>query len=207
VSIDGNLIYDVRNDQVLRLYSVADNVVVRNNLVVSRHRREPASCDGITNDARYRFNTALNVHSVASGYDGSGLTVANNIFIGMASIPGKAIERNNIAWSFNSDGKFLAASPSKSTKIVTSEYQGCGKHPRYFESLFFVGNVQFTGEHGRLLDFRPAKSSGVRNAGDTSMQTERILGPLDGNGWFVNEGGYRKAGEHSIGPYEFRDAH
>jgi hypothetical protein len=207
VTIEGNLIYDVRNDQVLRLYNVADKVVVRNNLVASRYRRDQASCDGITNDARYRFNTALNVHSVASGYDGSGLTIANNIFIGMASIPGTAIERNNIAWSFNSDGKFLAASPSKSTKIIASAYQGCGKHPRYFESMFFVGDVQFTGEHGRLLDFRPSKSSGVRNSGDKSLQAERILGPLDGNGWFVNEGGYRRAGEHSIGPYEVRDTY
>jgi hypothetical protein len=207
VSIEGNLIYDVRNDQVLRLYSVADKVVVRNNIVASRYRRDQAGCDGISNDARYRFNTALNVHSVASGYDGSGLTIANNIFIGMALIPGKAIERNNIVWSLNNDGKYLAASPSKSTKIITSAYLGCGKHSRYFESMFFAGNVQFAGEHGRLLDFRPSKSSGVRNAGDKSLQAERILGSLDGNGWFVNEGGSRSAGEHSIGPYEVRDTH
>lgn len=207
VSIEGNLIYDVRNDQVLRLYNVGEKVVVRNNLVVSRYRRDQASCDGITNDARYRFNTALNVHSLASGYDGSSLTVANNIFVGMALIPGKAIERNNIAWSFNSDGRFLVTSPSRSSKIIASAYHGCGKHPKFFESMFFVGDVQFTGEHGRLLEFRPSKSSGVRNAGDKALQAERILGSLDGNGWFINEGGSRSAGEYSIGPYEGRDTH
>jgi hypothetical protein len=205
VSIEGNLIYDVHNDQVIRLYNVADKVIVRNNLVVSRYRRDKVSCDGVTNDARYRFNTALNVHSVASGFDGSGLMIANNIFIGMVSIPGKVNDRNNIAWSFNSDGKFLVTSPSKSSKIIASAYMGCGNHSRYFESAFFVANVQFASEHGRLLDFKPSKLSGVRNSGDKSLQAERILGPLDGNGWFVNEGGYRKAGEHSIGPYEIRD--
>jgi hypothetical protein len=212
ITIEGNLIYDIHHPHAVQITGLADRVLIRNNTVVSRYdvgscvAGYPAGYPGL-NDARSRYSTAFGVESIAPGKDGSGLTLANNIFIGTVFIPGKAIERNNIAWSFNSDGKYLAASPSKSTKIITSAYLGCSKHSRYFESMFFAGNVQFAGEHGRLLDFRPSKLSGVRNAGDKSLQAERILGSLDGNGWFVNEGGSRSAGEHSIGPYEVRDTH
>lgn len=201
IKIEGNLIYDIAHDQVLQLKNYAQNVLVRNNLVVSRFRSGPCS-DGVTPDARYRYGTALNA-SPAAGLDGSGLSVHNNIFVGIASFPPTAIEGNNIIWSYTSDGKrFESSSPGGTSKVVTSRHMGCGTHSNYFESGFFAGRVIFAPDHHEQLHLVPTRSSGVSRFGNRSTQLESLLGHLDDEGIFVIPGGNRNATQNSAGPYE-----
>lgn len=203
ITIEGNLVYDAHNDLLLRMYNVADQIVVRNNLLISRHRLDATTCNGITNDARYRYNTALIVHSLASGFDGSGLNISNNILVGIASFPTTVVERNNIMWSYNpSASDFVAASPSGTSRIVTSTFVGCGRHDLYFESGFFASAPNFSPAHGLLLNLVPSASSQAVGFGDAALQLQRILGTLDANGFFVNAVADRTAGQHSSGPYE-----
>lgn len=203
ITIEGNLLYDARNDLLLRMYNVADQIVIRNNLLISRYRLDALTCNGITNDARYRYNTALIVHSLASGFDGSGVNISNNIMVGIASFPTTVAERNNIMWSYNPDASnFVATSPSGTSKIVTSSFLGCGNHSSYFESGFFASTPVFSPAHGRLLNLVPSATSEAVAFGDAALQLQRILGTLDANGFFVNATGNRAIGQHSAGPYE-----
>lgn len=202
ITIEGNLIYDVHNVNVLRMYNLADKIIIRNNLLVSQYRLNAASCDGIGNDARYRYNTALVIHSLADGYDGSGVIIANNIFIGIVSVKRNVSDLNNIIWSYNRNGEFVSNSYSGTSKIITSAYHGCGKHSKYFESDFFDAVPNFMPENGLLLDFRPAKSSDAYNLGDEDSQLKRVLGTLDDRGYFIRKAKNRKAGQHTVGPYE-----
>ncbi|MCR4305086.1 MAG: hypothetical protein NUV63_12840 [Gallionella sp.] len=202
IIIEGNLLYDITNTSVLRFYGIADNLVVRNNMVISQY--STGSCSGLANDARYRYSSALTVHSIAAGKDGSGLTIANNVFAGATFLGGAlASDKNNIFWSYSPTGTaFLASSQSGTSKVVTSTYSGCGSHSPYFETGFFAAAPNFIPQHGLLYDYKPASTSEAVGFGDITSSMLRKLGTLDANNFFINDGGDRCTGEHSAGPYE-----
>jgi parallel beta-helix repeat protein len=203
ITIEGNYIYDAANPYMLRMYLAGTNVFIRNNLFVGYYRLN-AGCvaDGVTNDARYRYETALAVHSLADGYDGSGIHVDNNIFVGGVYMPTTVSEHNNIVWSYSNDGSsFLAATPSGTGVVATASYLGCGNAPTYFETGFFDASPNFQPQHGTIQNLRPLVTSGAYNAGDANYQSAYALGGLDENGWFVIDGGDR-ASDHSVGPFD-----
>lgn len=202
ITIEGNLLYDITNSSVLRFYGVADNLLVRNNIVVSQYAT--GSCYGFVNDARFRYSSALTVHSIAPGKDGSGLTIANNIIVGATFLDGAlANQLNNIFWSYSPIGTtYSASSPVGTSKIVTVDYSGCGIFLPYFETGFFATTPDFTPQHGLIYDFIPAPTSEAVGFGDIASTMTRKLGTLDVNDFFINAGGNRVAGEHSAGPYE-----
>ena len=209
ITIEGNLIYDVHHPQVLQITGLADNVVIRNNTVASQFTSGlcvagyPAAFPG-TNDARFRYSTALVVSSLAAGKDGSGLTLANNVFVGGTILGGAlAVDKKSIFWSYAPTGLvFSAASLSGTSTVVTSAFLGCGNASPYFEAGFFAAAPNFIPSNGLLLNYKPAAASPAVGFGDTASQMLRILGPLDVNNFFINGGGDRCAGQHSAGPYE-----
>lgn len=210
IMIEGNLIYDVHHPQVLQITGLADNVVIRNNMVASQFASGacaagyPAAFTG-ANDARSRYSTALVVSSLAAGKDGSGLTLANNIAVGSTILGGAlAVDKNNIFWSYAPTGLvFSAASLSGTSTVVASAFLGCGSHPAaYFESGFFATAPNLIPAHGALLDYKLAPASAAVAFGDTASQLDRKLGSLDVNSFFINDAGDRCTGEHSAGPYE-----
>jgi hypothetical protein len=208
ITIEGNLLYDITNSSVLRFYGIADNLVVRNNIVVSQYTTGTCNSGapiGVGNDARYRYSSALTVHSIAVGKDGSGLSFSNNVFVGATFLGGAlATDKNNIFWSYSPTGTtFSASSLSGTSKVVTSTYSGCGIFSPYFETGFFAVVPNFIPQHSLVYDYKPASTSEAVGFGDTASTLLRKLGTLDANNFFINAGGDRGAGEHSAGPYEF----
>lgn len=107
IAIEGNYLYDT-HPQAIRFYNMGDNIRVVGNIVAPGYRKvragrqcAPIDTDGrgVTCDSRYRFNTALVVHSVAKGYDGSGLRVLGNIMVGITNVPARATLVGNTLWS------------------------------------------------------------------------------------------------------------
>jgi parallel beta-helix repeat protein len=200
IVIENNLIYDVTNSSVIRLYNAANNIVLRNNLIASQLRKDSATCDGVTNDARYRYNAALVVHSLAAGSDGSGIKLYNNILIGSVSPGPMPVERNNIMWSYLVGTVWSTASPSNTSKIIVSSYLGCGKHPRYFETTFFSETVDYSPKHGKHHDFKLADSSEGQSFGDESLQPVDSIGAIGPDGFIRSVGPARSAVLKAVGP-------
>ena len=205
ITIEGNSIYDVEDATVLQLINAANNVIVKNNVIVSHYRKwTPPStlcADGNTPDARYRYESAISV-TRAAGFDGSGVSIINNIFVGAALFAETVNERNNIMWSYSPDGTWKATSPSGTSMIITSSFLDCGNHSTFFETGFFANAPNYESDHGLVINYKPAPASAGVNFGNESLQLQRALGTLDASDVFVSTIVGRAPGEHSAGPYE-----
>jgi hypothetical protein len=211
ILIENNLVYDPQNQTGLRLYRLGDDVVIRNNILVGRQRY-----DGPPGPVQY--GTVFALSGVADGYDGSGLSVYNNIFVGMAAF-GRwfdAIhEGNNIFWSVltTPDDVWTFLSQSElvnGSKVLTSRD---GIAPDYFTAGFFNGELDFswTAEgtdpqvphgHGKILDYTYAEGGEAVGFGDPEHQPADSLGTLDGSGLLRDDGNARDQDHHSAGCYE-----
>lgn len=202
ILIEGNLIYDVRNASPVQMLNAANQIVFRNNLVVGFNYN--GTCpDGVIGDARHRYNNAFRV-TLASGYDGSGISIANNILVGSAYFPMTAFERNNIIWSYSTDNSptWSATTASGTSKVITIASLGCGNHSTYFESSFFAAAPNFNFAHSQLLNLKPLLTSEAVNFGDASTELMRALGKLDASDEFVSTVVNRTvSGDRSAGPY------
>lgn len=194
VLIENNAIYDINNHVPLRIYGLADNIVVRNNVLVGKYREENGE---ITPDGRYRFNTAFNLHEPAPGYDATGLSLYNNILVGIATLQPGVDEHHNIIWSYSEAGDWRCDG-GDGTTVATCTY---GSAPTLFEDGFFAGDVDFWPDHRQALELRPAPGSPAINAGDVAAQPDRSLGQL-ADGFLAPSGPTRDADHHSIGAYE-----
>lgn len=195
VLIENNAIFDVNNVYPLRIYGQAENVVVRNNLLVGKFRLTDTGEN--TPDDRYRYGVALMHHTPAPGHDASGLFVHNNVIVGGAMLQPGANEHHNLIGSLNIDG--WQCEGGEGTYVANCAYSGADPH--YFEEGFFVGPVDFHPGHNLIPDFRPAAGSPAINAGDASNQPERSLGGLE-DGFLLSTGPLRDEAHHSVGPYQ-----
>ncbi len=195
VLFENNAVYDINNNYPLRIYGLAENVVVRNNLLVGKHRLTDTGEN--TPDGRYRYNAAFMLHEPAPGYDASGLSLYNNVMVGAAFIAAEVDEHHNILWALSRDGTFTCDGGPETT-VATCTF---ANHPTLFESGFFADPVSFTPGHDQTLEFIPSATSPALNAGDVGQQPTRSLGRLEA-GFLAPTGPLRDASRHSVGPYE-----
>lgn len=199
IIIENNLFYDIHNTNIIRMNNLGTNVVVRNNTITG-HLRD-------TTNANYRLNVAIVVHSLASGYDGSGLFIYNNIMLGIAMLPQTAKTANNIFWTYSlydNAHKFLSTPPDVGSKIMTSQ---ADDYPiDYFTNNFFIGvdaEVDFTGAHHQVLDYRLNVNSEAVYFGDVATQSRFSLGSINADGFIQDDGPVRDAEHNSVGAYQF----
>jgi hypothetical protein len=201
ILIENNAIYDVDNVYAIRFYNLGTNVEVRNNLVFPGIRRtDTCGVYNTTNDARYRYNTAIVTHNLAAG--SVGLRLYNNVFVGSVSTATED-EANNFVWSW---GNWRSVSPSGTSEIITSAYLGCGNHNPIFENGTFFNttiNPAFPG-HG-LYDLSLLSTGSGKDFGNATHQAIPSIGSVDGHGFVVPDGPCRSATEHSVGAYELDD--
>lgn len=199
ILLENNVIYNTINTYAIRINNLGTNFVLRNNLVFSR--MYDGTCNGSTSDARYRYSVAVQVHSYGSGYDGSGLELYNNVFLGIVSVPPNVVELNNIAWSWGPN-PWLSDSPSGTSHIVTSTWGGCGNYSNFFETGFFKYSPDLWFVVDDDVDWSLADGSMGVNFGDYTVQPFDSLGSLGYNGFVQMNGPQRSSLVHSVGPLE-----
>lgn len=202
VLIENNAIYHSKNTYALRVYNLGSNFIVRNNTLFSRIRT--GDCNGATKDARYRYSSAMIVHSKAPGSEG--IRLYNNLMIGIASIGADNIyeEANNYVWSWNSSG-WLSTSPSGTSEIITSSYSGCGNHKPVFEDGTVLKNFDSLADFSftrEPLDLSPAPNSPVINFGSPAHQPAFSLGNVQSDGFVELCAPKRSVNHFSAGAYE-----
>ncbi|MGC4000538.1 MAG: right-handed parallel beta-helix repeat-containing protein [Anaeromyxobacter sp.] len=179
--LENNVLYDIRNTFVLRLYEAGHDVWIRNNTLVG-HLRSASSTSAM------RYETALALHSLAQGEDGSGVHLQNNVLVGNVDLGGWAAavdQAHNVAYA-------LEGASSDSLVVLPRV-----DHASYFEDGFFVGPVDLSwttqpnpndpGElnpvgHGQLIDWRLAPGAVAVGFGDPLLQAHRQPGRA-GRGW------------------------
>lgn len=190
VLIENNVLYNTTNAVAMVVDLIADGLVIRNNIIFGKKANE----DG---DA-YSYGTAMYFDSLIAGYDGSGVSIYNNIFVGRVSIIADTTYMNidnNIA--YYSVGEDIDTTNS----IIAFE----DKTTSYFESGFFNGALLL--EYGVILDqilnLTSYINSDAIGFGNVVRQTEDSLGSLDDNDEFIIPNGKaRSASAHDAGPYQ-----
>ncbi len=202
VIIENNLLYDIRNPYVLRFYLMGDDCIVRNNTFISMYRGG--------NDGRYKYETALAVHSFDT--DGSPhLTLSNNIFIGAAFIPedSRLSQNNNIFYSWYDSGTADSGwecNPNNGSVVFTCLY---GDHPTTeLTTPFNCGSscsflFPLDDWDGVTMDYTLAVGSQAINLGNVGLQTTDSLGSIGADGFLVTNGSTRTGTNHSAGAYEY----
>ncbi|OHB58275.1 MAG: hypothetical protein A2Y07_04045 [Planctomycetes bacterium GWF2_50_10] len=130
--IENNLVYDTINMYSVEFCDVGSNFVIRNNTFVGRPR-------GRTGCSYYEY--ALQIQ-LATGVNGSGLKMNNNVFVGAVSVSSSvpsANINNNIIYSLIRSGSWISALTNN--KIVTSS----ATNSSYFypSGKFFLGGSEF----------------------------------------------------------------
>lgn len=201
VLFENNQLYNTINSYAFRIYNLGSNVVLRNNLIYSHYRT--GTCDGHTNDARYRYHSAFTVHSLGAGSDGSSLSLWNNILIGITAIPDAADLKNNVIWSLNQSGWRSVPLNGSGNIVLVDSYRGCGNHPDDFEdgSLFTDSLALYPALYD-VVDYSLSANSIGINFGDSALQPNWSLGTLNENGFIQDNGKLRNATTHSVGPLE-----
>jgi hypothetical protein len=193
VIIENNLLYDIHNPYVLRLYYMGDSCVVRNNTFIGTK---------IVKGGQYIYNTALAVHSLDT--DGAPhLYLSNNILIG-ASFFNEiySTQKNNIFFSWQSNGVWQC-SPLSGDSIVFTCKDYVYPTVEQVTDLFKCGSeCDFNAGHGKTLDFSLSNSSQAINFGNAETQAANSLGLIGGDGFINDNGATRTATEHCAGAYE-----
>jgi len=194
IYIYNNLFYDINNDYILRFYNAADNIRVINNTLIGHF---------ISNKTgQMKLGEALFVHTLASGHDGSGITVANNILAGLSCLPSKSITLNNVIYSlYYTESPFHYIQTLDNNKILTSS---SAEPFSYFTNSFFSDEIDLIANHGKILEFSLHKASEAINFGNTNLQFHQSLGVTDNMGFIVKSNLLRDLQSHSIGCYEYK---
>jgi hypothetical protein len=174
ITVENNVMYDVTNGYyIFRIYKLGTNVTIRNNTIF-----EP-------------LKDAFVVHTLAPGYDGSGLKVYNNVIAGATwGVPAVATVRNNIFSKYNNSYTVVPA-----TNIMSGS-------PTVFMNGYFADTPLITKNHGQTLDFSLASGSPAIGVGNPAFQPPTGLGSLGADGFIRPDGITRDATHHSAGAYE-----
>jgi len=224
--VENNLFYDTGR---IALYQCGDNILVRNNTFVSEVRVEGTDKYDILQ--RYSGGAYLMI-DFAAGYDGAGVTVVNNLFVGPWALPGESspyVEDYNIFWLREADSNYLPGGKGEHTRMAVwrddADPYTLRGNPNFFEDMGFTGDTPeyafaqdgvqacfvdpglYTGEvggqdAGQTWDYDLAPGSPATNAGDPSNQPDDSLGSLDDRGFIQRDGPPRDADHHSVGAYE-----
>jgi hypothetical protein len=195
VTIENNLVYDINNYNVMSMYHCGTNVKFRNNTFVGFNTR--------TIDWRYWYETAFGLSSMASGYNGTGVSVYNNVFIGMYACGNSNFTTgHNIMWSYDGPSGWTCTPPEPHSHVVTCSYSGSDP-TGYFKNGFFVQTPDFSYNHRKTLDYHLKAGSPAINFGDPANQTAKGLGTVDDSGFIQDNGVVRDASHHSAGAYEY----
>lgn len=198
VTIENNLLYDISNPYVLRIYLMGDNFTVRNNTLIGTQRVP-------NNDGRYEYSTAFIIHSVAP--DGAPhISIHNNVFIGIFNIGfgiNNSTEDNNFSWAHSYGTSFYCEGDPAigvNDKVLSCEY--LNNPTDLIPPLFIDTNVTMAPDHNLFLSFRQDLNSEIVNFGDQLKQSINSLGSIDHQGFILNNGSSRSNIEHSAGAYE-----
>lgn len=193
IYIQNNLFYDILNPYIMRFYNAGENIEIINNTL-------SGSLQSSKTDGAMKLGQTIYFHKLATGYTGENITIANNISIGWACAPKKAIIKNNIFWSFSfMDAPFKFIEEINTNKILTS-----GKsHPiNYFKKNFFADDMNFEFMHGKIKDYNLSEKSPAKKLGDLSLQTENSLGKITKHNFIGEPLRIRDDNYHSLGCYE-----
>jgi hypothetical protein len=195
ITIENNVMYDIRNVYLLRLQLIGNNVVVRNNTLIGSYYVGKTDC-------RYHMQVCFN-YNLASGSDGSGLSVYNNIMYGSAGFPSRAKVANNIIWAYSGSGGWTCTPPDPGSQVLVCTGSNCPYD--YFNKGYFVAEPNLNANHGQLQDFRLAAGSPGINFGSAAVQAPTSIGTRGPDGFLNDDGIPRDAAHHSVGAYEFGD--
>ncbi len=200
ILIENNIVYDLRNNYVLRLYLIK-SVVVRNNLFIG-HRK--------SSGAQY-YDTSILLHSLAAGATGSALTFSNNVVIGITNFGQwwpEVKQSNNMFYSCRAGtGPFMTESQVGGKSLVAS----VSKTSDFFERGFFENPLRFDWDtsvksnsrgHGVTLNFALAANSPAIGFGDPSVQPEDGIGPINDKGFIERSPVKRTLLRHNAGPWQ-----
>lgn len=199
VVIENNLVYDSINGSngCLCITLAGEDIMIRNNILANHIRTD-------TDENVYKLYNALNIQSLADGYDGSGIHIYNNICIGASSLVATSDIKNNIFWSVNMGGW---QSSLADNNIVVSSGTDFSTKILYFTDGFFNGidgESDFDAEHNLIKDFTLTSDSPAINYGNATYQSDKSLGILDFNGFILDNGKTRTSSYHCAGSYELR---
>jgi hypothetical protein len=210
ILIENNVLFDVHNSAALVLYHTGSNVIVRNNIVCGRGRYS----SGV--DGYYKYEAAMIIYEPYTGYDTSGISVYNNIFIGIANFYDFAniLQGNNICWVMKDSTGDLTQEEVGTSEIIYNTSRNT-----YFDTGFFEDDVDRSwlywnyGDysaitlsspgHQLILDYHPQAASDAINGGDATNQPNDSLGTLDVSNQYVNKNGTtRNSSNYDIGAYQ-----
>ena len=191
IRIENNVIVNTKN-VALRFYNVG-SISLINNLLYNRPRFSYCE-DGLSPDARYRYETAVSTMNVVAG---GFITAYNNIFLGLTELGENAVAENNLIWYGN-------ISLSEKNTVYTSTYMGCGKSPKIFEDGTVFTYIGLPPQD--IINWKLAKNSPAINAGNFLFQYPKAIGEIGDDGFLIHNGRDRSSSVHSIGPFEPRGA-
>lgn len=187
VLIENNLVYNPTATTCVDVEQVAENVVIRNNIFVGKKRNEDLE--------EYMYNNAIYVGEFASGHDGSGLSIYNNVFVGRAAI---------VPDTTFADIDYNIAYHGDDIETLHSIVALSIPDPGFFESGFFNGplDLEYESTPDQILDLTFAGNSPGINFGDPENQPLDSLGHLHPSGFLIPSGPARDDSHHSAGCYE-----
>lgn len=196
VTIENNLIYDIRTSYAIRVYHLGDNFLVRNNTIIGTF--------GDGGGTTY-FNTALAVHTLDDDVGSPMITLDNNVFLGAVyTLEANVTQNNNYFYSWR-NGAAWQCSPlvDGSTVLTCKDYNFAS--PATLNSLFTCGSYcNFTtANHGETIDYSLSSGSPLTNFGSVALQTTDSLGTIGVDGFIRTNGVARSAALHSAGAYEY----
>ena len=204
ILVENNLLDDIHNGSngCMSMNQIGTHIIIRNNTFIGFVRTDDVTDPG-------KLYNGLNAEEIAAGYDGSGLKAYNNIIVGTAVLPGKAVISNNIFWSFyyfEHQWQFLSSLAGN--KIIVSSGSNFSSVVTYFTTGFFTGitaESEFASGYSKshILDFSLASGSEAINFGDADNQPSESLGTLDAGGFIQDDGAIRDSLHHSAGCYEY----
>ncbi|GAA5525530.1 hypothetical protein Maes01_02100 [Microbulbifer aestuariivivens] len=201
ILFEGNAIYDPINRYAFRIYHLGENIVLRNNFFYANKRE--GDCDGGSADARYRYNVAIAVHSIADGYDGSGLELYNNIFLGAAMFPEEVTEQGNVFWSLQLGKDWQRQAFSKRSEVIVGDFMGCGRHPKLMEDgSFFAVQNDLSFPTASLMDLTLSRNSLARRLLVPEQLPQAFPGAVEDSGFLQAPIPRDSVAMPSIGPWQ-----